>query len=150
MFKVALFVAVFALESLYLTHLTEAADLRPSVAVTSENPDDCLVCHFGQPDPAYDCATGAHFDVADGRLNFVCLSDDDFSGASFRNADLSSADFARARLNYADFTGARLSSASFRGADLTHVKGLTQRQLDEACGDAVTKLPQGLSVKTCS
>jgi uncharacterized protein YjbI with pentapeptide repeats len=152
MFKVAILVAVFALESLFLTHIADAANLRQSPAVAQAATDqvDCLVCQFGQPDPTYDCATGAHFDLADGRLQFVCLSDDDFSGASFRNADLTHADFARAKLDYADLAGARLSSASFRGADLSHVKGLTQTQLDEACGDAATKLPRGLSVKTCS
>jgi hypothetical protein len=36
------------------------------------------------------------------------------------------------------------------GADLSHVKGLTQKQSHEACGDAGTRLPQGLIVKTCS
>ncbi len=160
MFKVAILVAIFALEGMFLTHKAEAADIAQAAdillssaqaqAANVTDHDDCLVCQFGTPDPSYDCATGAHFDVADGRLIFVCLSDDDFSGASFRNADLSSADFARARLDYADFTGARLSLASFRGADLSHVKGLTQKQLNEACGDAYTRLPQGLSVKTCS
>src|SRR5579863_10292730 len=147
MFKVAILVAAFALESMYLTHAAEAADLRLSASQAQAADDrDCLVCQFGQPDPSYNCATAAHFEVADGRLQFVCLSDDDFSGASFRNADLSNADFAHAKLDNADFAGARLSSASFRGADLSHVKGLTQMQLDEACGDAATKLPQGLSV----
>jgi uncharacterized protein YjbI with pentapeptide repeats len=152
MYKIAILVAVFALESLYLTHSAMGADLgrSPTATRAADDRSDCLVCQFGQPDPSYDCATGAHFDVADGRLQFVCLSDDDFSGASFRNTDLTNADFARAKLDYADFAGARLSSASFRGTDLSHVKGLTQTQLDEACGDAATKLPRGLSVKVCS
>jgi len=148
-FKICLIVFVFALESAILTH-AEAAALAPAVTNDAGAQGDCLVCQFGEPDPTYDCATGAHFDVADGRLMFVCLSDDDFSGASFRNADLSGADFTRARLDYADFTGATLSLARFKGADLSLAKGLTQKQLDDACGDADTKLPQGLSVKSCS
>lgn len=146
MFKIAAIVFAFALESAIMVHNAEAA----SPAQADADHGDCLVCQFGEPDPTYDCATGAHFDVADGRLMFVCLSDDDFSGASFRNADLSGSDFDRARLAYADFTGATLAYTHFKGADLSRAKGLTQQQLDSACGDADTKLPQGLSVKSCS
>jgi hypothetical protein len=40
--------------------------------------------------------------------------------------------------------GARLS-----GADLALVVGLTQADLEGACGDATTRLPQGLSVLPC-
>ena len=34
-------------------------------------------------------------------------------------------------------------------ADLTDAKNLTQTQLDKACGDAHTKLPEGLTLKPC-
>ena len=44
---------------------------------------------------------------------------------------------------------AKTSITSFLGTDLRHVKGLTQKQLDVACGDATTKLPPGLHVHTC-
>ena len=36
------------------------------------------------------------------------------------------------------------------GANLATVRGLTQRLLDQACGDASTKLPKGLTVKPCN
>ena len=35
------------------------------------------------------------------------------------------------------------------GADLSGATGLTQKQLDQACGDKETKLPEGLTIKPC-
>ena len=58
-------------------------------------------------------------------------------------------DGTRDRFYVTDLTGAKTSITSFLGTDLTHVKGLTQSQLDVACGDAATKLPPGLKVHTC-
>src|SRR5215469_9602069 len=114
MFKVAALVLAFALECLCLMHAQVAAAAQQ--AQLGASTDDCLVCQFGVPDPAYDCATAAHFDVADGRLIFVCLSDHDFSGASFRDEDLTGANLEHARLDFADFTGAKLLLASLKGA----------------------------------
>jgi hypothetical protein len=48
-----------------------------------------------------------------------------------------------------DLTGAGTSVTSFLGTDRTKVKGLTQKQLNVACGDATTKLPPGLKIHTC-
>jgi len=42
-----------------------------------------------------------------------------------------------------DLSGAYLSDARLSGANLTNVKNLTQGQLDTACGNADTKLPEG-------
>ena len=70
--------------------------------------------------------------------------------ATFRGADLSGANLAHAKLDGADLTGANLNITSIKGTDLTRVKGLTQGQLDGACGDGETKAPAGLQVKTCS
>ena len=60
-------------------------------------------------------------------------------GASFRNAN-----FRKAMLNAADLLGAK-----FQGADLSGARGLTQEQLDKACGDENTKLPKNLTIKRC-
>jgi hypothetical protein len=46
-------------------------------------------------------------------------------------------------LSLADLERANLIDADLRGAYLSGAK-LTQEQLDEACGDANTKLPEGL------
>ncbi len=75
-------------------------------------------------------------------------------GAGLMSADLLGADLAGADLKGADLKGARLGGADLRGADLrgadlTGAVGLTQDQLDQACGDGNTKLPPGLTIKPC-
>jgi len=72
----------------------------------------------------------------------------DLSYAMLLDANLTGADLTEANLSRADLTGAARSGAilldaNLTGADLSGAK-LTQTQLDEACGDANTKLPKGL------
>jgi uncharacterized protein YjbI with pentapeptide repeats len=43
-----------------------------------------------------------------------------------------------------DLTNAFMYATRFEGTDLSTVKGLTQTQIDVACGDAKTRLPAGL------
>ena len=94
-----------------------------------------------------------------------------FAGADLTNADLSGGDFYRndfsnAQLSGANmhdaimprtvFTGATMTGTNLAGAfllrthfenvDLSGVTGLEQEQLNEACGDAQTILPAGLTV----
>jgi uncharacterized protein YjbI with pentapeptide repeats len=71
------------------------------------------------------------------------------SGASFRNTDLSHVDLSGAVLKNADLTGAKLILANIQGADLSTAKGLTQAQINYACGDDTTKLPPRLHVQFC-
>ncbi len=54
------------------------------------------------------------------------------------------ADLKFAVLIWTNLTGAVLHAANLDGAE-----GLTLRQLDRACGDAKTKLPPNLSVRSC-
>jgi hypothetical protein len=72
------------------------------------------------------------------------LAGANFAGAILDGANLSGADLSGAILDRASLTGADLS-----GAILTGVDGLTQEQLDEACGDASTSLPDGLTISPC-
>ena len=91
---------------------------------------------------------GANFEGANATL--MCMSFADFRGANFRGTILDAANMASAKLDGADMTGARTRITSFLGTDLTRVKGLTQSQLDAACGDAKTKVPAGMKVHFCS
>lgn len=91
--------------------------------------------------------TGANFD--DVTALYMCMSIANFTDATFRNADLTGANLGHSNLTRADLTGAKLSITSIKGADLSTAKGLTQAQLDRACGDADTKLPAGLHVNIC-
>jgi len=113
---------------------------------------DCVGCNLTGADLSNTCVKehdlhGADFDGANATL--MCMSFADFTNASFRGTELSGANLAGAKLDGADLTGATTSITSFLGTDLRHVKGLTQGQLDVACGDATTKLPPGLHVHTC-
>ena len=71
------------------------------------------------------------------------------SGADLIDANLSGAYLQVAHLSGADLLVAKLSRAKLSGANLRDVKNLTQTQLDEACGNSMTKLPEGLTLKTC-
>ena len=69
--------------------------------------------------------------------------------SSSTSASLIAANFEGAELADADFKDADLREALIMGVDLSHVRGLTQDQLDEACGDSRTKTPSGLTAKSC-
>lgn len=129
--------------------------------------EPCVGCNLFQADLSY--RNLAEANVANARLRQSNLSLATMNGASFRNTDLSvsnlfgarftGANFARANLERAtlvgayfggaDLSGAKLAGANLAGADLRSARGLTQDQLSEACGDASTRLPNGLSVPQC-
>ena len=72
-----------------------------------------------------------------------------FSSASFAGADLTNAGFVGTYLRGADFSGATLVGTDLSGADMAGARGLTQSQLDRACGDGTTVLPDGLHIPPC-
>ena len=49
----------------------------------------------------------------------------------------------------ANFSGANLTGANFSGAQMGGARGLTQRQLNTACGDSSTELPGSLTIPSC-
>src|ERR1700742_2022059 len=113
---------------------------------------DCVGCDLRGADLTNTCVKehdlhGADFTGANATL--MCMSFANFTGVSFRGTELSGANLAGAKMDGADLTGAGTSITSFLGTDLRRVKGLTQKQLDVACGDAKTQLPPGLHVHTC-
>ncbi|AFL52865.1 pentapeptide repeat-containing protein [Sinorhizobium sp. BJ1] len=88
--------------------------------------------------------TGADFEKAElGRANFgkAVLTGTRFSVANLSRANLSGALFE----GPLDFDRAFLFLTRIEGLDLSAAKGLTQDQVDLACGDAATKLPAGLT-----
>lgn len=72
-----------------------------------------------------------------------------FSGSSFAGANLTNASFVGAYLEGANFSGATLSGTNLSGAQLARATGLTQSQLNQACGDASTVLPSFLRIRAC-
>ena len=71
------------------------------------------------------------------------------TGANFAGADLTNASFVGAYLEGANFRGARMAGANFSGAEMDRAVGLTQAQLNAACGDGSTQLPRGLRIRSC-
>ena len=124
-----------------------------AVASIKAGHHDCPHCQLAGADLSNQCVKYGNLEGADfshAKLFLMCMSYADFKGASFRGTDLSGANLAHAKLDGADFSGAQLTITSFKGTDLSRAKGLTQKQLDQACGDAATISPAGLHVKTCS
>ena len=81
--------------------------------------------------------TGANLEMAD-------LSDTDLCDARLDGANLSGADLSKALCERADFSNARLHGANLGSANLKDARNLTQGQIDEALGDALTVLPAHL------
>jgi uncharacterized protein YjbI with pentapeptide repeats len=87
--------------------------------------------------------TGADFEKAE--LGRAILANATITGSRFAMANLS-----RVHLNQAkfegpiDYSGAFLFLTRIEGMDLSQATGLQQWQIEQACGDASTKLPAGL------
>ena len=71
------------------------------------------------------------------------------SRARFTGANLTNAAFVGAYLQGANLTGSDLTGTNFSGAQMDRAVGLTQGQLNKACGDQSTRLPKGLSLPSC-
>ena len=74
----------------------------------------------------------------------------EISDSILRRANLSEALLVGAVISDVDLTGASLKDADLSGADLRFAAGLTQDQLDAACGTGLTRLPRGLRIRDCN
>ncbi|HEU0016952.1 MAG TPA: pentapeptide repeat-containing protein, partial [Methyloceanibacter sp.] len=74
------------------------------------------------------------------------LSGADLTDARLDGANLVNADFSNAALARTDLAGARLAGARLDGVNLLEARNLTQSQLDDALGDALTELPSHLTM----
>ena len=72
-----------------------------------------------------------------------------FSSSNFAGADMTNSSWVGAHFGGANLRGAKLSGANFSGAEMAGATGLTQSQLNAACGDGATTLPGGLTVPAC-
>jgi hypothetical protein len=86
---------------------------------------------------------GAQLQAAD--LSEAQLQKAYLIGAQLQGADLAEAQLQKAYLVGAQLQKAYLRKAQLQGADLTVVENLTQDQINEACIDENTKLPEGLT-----
>ena len=114
---------------------------------------NCPGCDLHGADLSNQCVKGGDLTGADFsgvNAHYMCMSLANFTRVNFKGADLTGANLAHSNLTDADLTGAVLDITSIKGADLSRAKGLTQAQLDQACGDKDTKVPAGLKAKSCS
>ena len=92
--------------------------------------------------------------LTDAMLDDAILYRADLAGANLIRAHLADANLTDANLSGANLTDANLSGANLRnanlpGANLIDTKGVTQSQLNKACGDKETTLPSRLTLKPC-
>ncbi len=97
----------------------------------------------------FSAAVMNHTSFAGGDLRDVNAYGAVLSGASFAGTNLTNATFVGAYLEGANFRGATLAGVNFSGAEMERAVGLTQGQLNEACGDGATTLPRGLRLRPC-
>ena len=72
-----------------------------------------------------------------------------FTGSNFSGANMANSSWVGAYMGSSRFRGANLIGANFSGAEMDRASGLTQAQLDQACGDQATTLPPGLRIPVC-
>lgn len=108
--------------------------------------------------------TGADLRLADltgARMLGVWIEGANFTGANLTGANMTEIDMAdKARfreavmhnvdLRRSNLAGMDFYKADLSGADLRFGKGLTQAQLDYACGDTRTRLPEGFTIRPCA
>jgi uncharacterized protein YjbI with pentapeptide repeats len=140
---------------------------RDDTAIRVRAGDPCANCDLFQIDLSYQNISGRDFSGSRIRQsNFTVATAD---GARFRGANLSLANLFGMRAGRADFTnanlegatlvgghfggarfdGAALAGANLSGAELADARGLTQQQLNTACGDGTTTLPNGMTAPSC-
>jgi uncharacterized protein YjbI with pentapeptide repeats len=151
MFRFLLFALCLATVAPALALSAPQAD-PAAIASIKAGHHDCPHCELAFADLTNTCVKhgnvqGADFEGA--TLVLMCMSYADFRGSNFHNADLSGANLAHANVDGADFSGAQFSITSLKGTDLRRAKGLSQNQIDLACSDADTRLPQGLTAHFC-
>jgi len=140
---------------------------RDAIAERVRAGASCANCDLFQIDLSYRAIAGRDFSGARIRQSNLSLATAD--RARFRGANLSLANLFGARLSGADLTdanlegatlvgaylggarltGAVLDGANLSGAEMAGARGLTQAQLNTACGDATTTLPAGMTVPSC-
>jgi uncharacterized protein YjbI with pentapeptide repeats len=140
---------------------------RDATALRVRGGASCTGCDLFQIDLAYQNVAGRNFTgarirqadltiaIADranftgANLSLTNMFGARATGANFTGANLDGAQLVGAYFGSSRFDGARMEGANLSGAELAEARGLTQEQLNTACGDATTALPAGLTISRC-
>lgn len=154
--------------ALALLALSPAQAQNTSEIARVQAGQSCSGCNLFQADLSYRDLPG--IDVSRSRLRQADLSLAIMNQANFAHANLSIANLFGARFTGANFqgtnlqrvsavgayfgganlAGADLTGANLSGAEMRTARGLSQNQLNLACGDHSTQLPAGLSIPDCN
>lgn len=127
--------------------------LSPALARIRSGETTCIHCDLHGADLSHEQVKSGNLtgsNLANARATYMSLTLTNLTDVSFKHANLTGANLDHANLANADLTDAKLGFASIKDANLSTARGLTQGQLDNACADAKTKLPQGLHPVVCS
>src|SRR5262245_46910604 len=128
--------------SLNGANFEKATGLRTSFDGASAQGAKCQKAEFNRSTFNKTNLAGANMTKADvGRGSFRGAN---LEQVPFVLANISRSNFAGANLHGVDFRNAFTYNANFEDTDLSGVKNLQQQQLDVACGNEATVLPQGL------
>lgn len=140
---------------------------RDTIAQRVRGGASCAGCDLFQIDLSYQNIAGRDFSGARIRQSDLSLATADrtrfrganmslinlfgarLSGADLTDANLSHATLVGAYLGGARMSGAVMTGSNLSGAELDGAIGLSQEQLNQACGDATTTLPTGLTIAHC-
>jgi uncharacterized protein YjbI with pentapeptide repeats len=140
---------------------------RQQIALRVQGGASCTACDLFQIDLSYQVVSGRDFSgsrIRQSNLSIAIADRANFrganlslanmfgvraTGADFTNANLQGATLVGGYFGGARFNGAVLNGANLSGAELASAHGLSQAQLNDACGDATTQLPAGLTVPNC-
>ncbi len=140
---------------------------RDATATRVRGGASCAGCDLFQIDLAYQNVSGRNFAgsrIRQADLTIAIADRANFAGtnlsltnmfglratrADFTGANLSGASLVGAHLGGARMNGAVLTGANLSGAELSEALGLTQDQLNTACGDGTTTLPAGMTIPAC-
>lgn len=147
--------------------ITSEAQRARTIASVLEGRMACVSCDLFQADFGYQdlhhrnfagarlrdavltVATLDHANLTGADLSVVKAFGARFEHANFTRANLTDANAVGAYFGGARLTGATLTGAVLSGADLSLAIGLTQAQLNRACGDETTALPAGMTIPAC-
>jgi uncharacterized protein YjbI with pentapeptide repeats len=93
---------------------------------------------------SFEAASFVNVDWSRAELGRVNFSDAQLRDVDFEYSNLSRVSFNGAKLTNVNFSGAYTFLTRFENVDLSATSQLTQVQLDMACGNTNTRLPQGL------